>query len=242
MKETTATSEWTRIYDKKCSARARRQKIKNFLLLFILAVAVAFGISSIKPTVKPTVISTTSDRPALVAAVAQVAIYDKQQGLLKLATIGKNEGVERAFIRQLIGNPRIMDEVKVKIGKKVYDLSYSGEISDKKAVKKWAQPTAHLLAIVAGYVDQKTGREIGIRKANEVACILKVESSKKFAVDIYLKSTLNDKKTVAEFGNQPIYSIGGLGVDYQATFLADVKDGIGSYEYARTPKVKQKRK
>jgi len=166
-------------------------------------------------------------------AVAEEAA--KLKMVQEMATVRQGEGVEHALIRQLVDNPGIMNGIKVKIGEKEYDLAYSGESSEKKAVKKWAQSKAHLIAIASGYVHQNTGRQIRIKKPNEVAFILKAVDSK-FNIDIYKKElkTADEKVADAEFGSEPCYSIGGLGVDYQATFWADVKN-VGFYEYIWTP-------
>lgn len=164
----------------------------------------------------------------------------KWQKQLGLATISNGEGVEHAFIRQLINDPSIMDGVKVKIGKKEYDLAYTAS-----SVKRWAQTTAHLIAISAGYVDSKTNWQIGVKKSGDVAYILEVKNGEKLTVDIYTKEYDHISSVYAikaEFNDKPLTSITGIGVDYQATFLADTKDGVGHYEYVWTPAkaVKQK--
>ena len=68
--------------------------------------------------------------------------------------IAKGEGVEHALIRQLLANP--------------YYWGYVGSFTNRVAVRKWAGSEAHRLAILAGYVDYKTGKEVRVAKVGTV--------------------------------------------------------------------------
>lgn len=182
------------------------------------------------------VLERRAKRAAEAEAQAQ-AQAEELQRRLKLATIRKGEGVEHAFIRQLIDDPNIMDGVKIWIGKKEYDLEFAG--GDDEAVKKWARSTAHLLAIFTGYIDRKTGRQIMVKRPNEIAYLVDVDENKKSAgFDVYQKEA---KAAEAEFVYQTHVSISWSGGE--ATFWADVKDGMVSFEYVWKPaKVKKQQK
>ena len=169
-------------------------------------------------------------------AAEQAAKLAKMQ---ELATFKNGDGPERVFIRQLVYSPDLMNGVKVKIGKKEYDLAFKGDQNDKKAVKKWAGKKANLLAIFFGYVDRKNGRQIRFKNPGKFACVIDVNDSKtKLSADIY------KKETVAEFSSNIVASTNWLAAaDGQHTFWADVKDGISSFEYVWTPeKVKKHKK
>ena len=144
---------------------------------------------------------------------------------LKLATIGKGEGIEHAFIRQLVADPSIVEGVKVKVLGKVYDLTFKGDKTDKKAVKEWAQCAAHLIALNGGYVDFATGGEIRVRVADKVAYILYKDKDSNLMVAEYEKADGEFKDSPTDEGP----------VKDGVTFEGDTSDGVQNYEYIYTP-------
>jgi len=77
-----------------------------------------------------------------------------------LALLGKGDGVEHTFIRQLMAHPKI--------------YGFAGDASNSAELKKWAGREAHLIAIRAGYVDWKFGAEIRVKRSGsgKVAYVL----------------------------------------------------------------------
>ncbi len=84
----------------------------------------------------------------------------------KIAIIGKGEGIEHAFRRQI--------EEDADLAKK---LGYTGALSDKEELHKFSGGAAHHLAIEKGYADTG-GHEIRITEANKVAYEVKLEGGK----------------------------------------------------------------
>ena len=68
---------------------------------------------------------------------------------MKMATVGKGEGVEHVFRRQLEANPEA--------------FGFKGDPTDIKAVHEWSGGAAHRIAIDKGYVDSGTGEEIWVK-------------------------------------------------------------------------------
>jgi hypothetical protein len=101
---------------------------------------------------------------AYAAPTATTTIDTKSEDLSKfsqpqvaLATVHWTEGIEHAFIRQLVADPA--------------NYGFDGKPDDKKAVKHWAGRQAHLLAIKAGYVD-KFGAQIGVPTGDTTAYLI----------------------------------------------------------------------
>jgi hypothetical protein len=144
----------------------------------------------------------------LKAAAAEKA----RQESLKLAAIGKGEGIEHALIRQLIADPTT--------------FGFEGDTSDQKAVKTWAQKGAHQIAILAGYVNVKTGEEIRVKgKGDEVAYLLTVDSEGNISVGEYTVGQDGNFKPDPEQTNKLVDDYG------KAQFQGGSPDGLQSYEY-----------
>ncbi len=100
--------------------------------------------------------ATTADLPSADSVAKQQAAKEQKQ--IALATIHKGEGVESAFIRQLMNDPSA--------------YGFKGDAIKTGVVKIWAQRKAHLTAIKAGYVDWKFGREIRVKYSDKAAYVL----------------------------------------------------------------------
>ncbi|MEK7377070.1 MAG: hypothetical protein AABZ57_07945 [Candidatus Margulisiibacteriota bacterium] len=175
--------------------------------------------------------------------MARAEAEKERQIKLKLATIGKGEGPIHAYTRQLIDDPGQMDGLIVKIGKEEYDLTYSGNKSDKGAVEKWANHKACILAIVSGYVEYKKSRKHGrrqirIKKPGEVAYLFvprQKDSVKLLDIKIYKKESRE-----TEFGQQTATSVDDIGPDYKITFWSG--GSLASFEYVWTPAIAKSKK
>lgn len=140
---------------------------------------------------------------------------------LKLAIVQKGEGIEHVLIRQLIFVPEL--------------YGFKGDTGDKKAVKKWAQTKAHQIAILAGYVDAKTGNEVRVKgQGGDVAYVLQTDSGLKLSVAQYCKGKDGN---FPEPGSKTLKTL-ELAKDFQsATFQGNID--VQSYEYLYF-KVKEK--
>jgi hypothetical protein len=74
----------------------------------------------------------------------------QQEMKLRLGIVHRHEGIETAFIRQLIADPSICDATKV-------CRPFPGNRNNAAELKQWAGPTAHILACKVGYADCKYG-------------------------------------------------------------------------------------
>lgn len=81
---------------------------------------------------------------------------------LEMATVWVTEGIEHAFIRQLVAEPKM--------------FGWTGDVDTH--IKTWAGHEAHLIAIRAGYVNNRTGEEIRIQTPGKVAFVLSNEGGK----------------------------------------------------------------
>jgi len=131
---------------------------------------------------------------------------------LKLATVGKGEGIEHAFIRQIVANPK--------------DFGFDGDVNNRTAVKKWAGREAHRIALKAGYVDSD-GREIRVKVTDKVAFVLNKDAGSNLMVAEY------EKDASGNFKNDPTdeSTVKAEG----ATFEGDTTDGVQGYEYVYSP-------
>ena len=143
-------------------------------------------------------------------AAQQAAALQKWETQLKLAEIGKNEGVEHAFIRQLMVDPSTFG---------------FGKVEDAKDPKKWAGREAHRLAVKAGYVNLKTGKEIRVKVAGKVAYVLQKDKDGNLGVNEFQKGA--DGK----YGNPA--DTNKLAPDYKSASFEgkDVKAKVQWYEY-----------
>lgn len=141
--------------------------------------------------------------------------YKTRLEKIKPAIVGKGEGIEHALIRQLIAGPQT--------------YGFKGDAGDKKAVKAWAQKRAHQIAILAGYVNIKTGEEVWVRgKGGEVAYLLTVDSEGKVSVEEYTVGDGNFKAAPEQTNR--------LADDYgKAQFQGSSPGGLQSYEYLYVP-------
>jgi hypothetical protein len=99
-----------------------------------------------------------------------VEITRAKQEAMKKAIVGKGEGPEHTFIRQLIDDPQV--------------FGFDGDVKNIAAVKIWAQRKAHNIAVEAGYYDWKFGGWVATNQPNKVA---------------YVLETINDSIFVKEF-------------------------------------------
>lgn len=133
---------------------------------------------------------------------------------IRQAIAKKGQGVEHTFINWL-----------TKISDKVFGLKGSA-----KDIKKWAQKNAERIAVLSGYVDLKTRKEVRIRgKGGDVAFPLEIDATGKvIKVEEYKKDS--DGKFKFVIARE-------LASDYgKAKFLGDTKGRVQSYEYIFTPK------
>lgn len=82
------------------------------------------------------------------------------------AVVQKNEGIEHALIRQIMGNEELAKS-----------LGYEGPTGDKSALQEFAGKEAHRVALNNGYVDGSTGEEIRVKIPGQVAYQLKADGS-----------------------------------------------------------------
>lgn len=153
-------------------------------------------------------------KEAEIAAAAEAKAEKAEAEDLKLATVGKGEGVEHALIRQLAADPKA--------------YGFEADSTSQKAVKAWAQRRAHQIAILAGYVDVKTGDEVRVRgKGGEITYLLSVDADGKMAVEEYTLGSDGNFKTDPDQTND-------LAASYKAAQFQGTGQGPGgmqSYEY-----------
>jgi hypothetical protein len=143
------------------------------------------------------------------------------QKKVKMATVRKGEGVEHALIRQIITNAN------------AENFGFIGNKQDAKAVKKWAGKKAHQIAIKAGYVDLKTGREIRVKFADKVAYMLNQDKDGNLTVCEFEKGSDGKFKNIPTQINKVINKVS---LDYSsAKFLGDSPNGVQYYEYTHQP-------
>lgn len=155
---------------------------------------------------------TTGNHNSAVPPVKVVAAKEIPEEL-KIAIVGKGEGIEHALIRQIIFVPEL--------------YGYKGDTGDKKAVKKWAQKKAHQIAILAGYVDAKTGNELRVKgQGGDVAYVLRADSELKLSV---VQSCKDKDGNFPESGSKTLKTL-KLAKDFQsAAFQGNID--VQSYEY-----------
>ncbi len=125
------------------------------------------------------------------------------------AIVQKGEGIEHALIRQLQEDP--------------FTYGFEGNATPK-TVKKWAQKKAHQIAILAGYVNQKTGEEIRIKgNGGNIAYVLSVDGDKISVEQYSVDQTGN-------FNSDPNWT-NKLANSYDDVQFRIVPDGLQVYEY-----------
>lgn len=107
------------------------------IVAVIAVIAVVLGLIyyNQKPTPPPVVAKVYA--PPAVVAVKPVA---------EEAKVRKGDGIERVIQRQLIAAPA--------------NYGFSGDVKNKKAIKKWAGKRAHQIAVKAGFIDQKSKKQL----------------------------------------------------------------------------------
>jgi len=127
----------------------------------------------------------------------------------RTAIVQKGEGIEHALIRQLQEDP--------------FTYGFEGNATPK-TVKKWAQKKAHQIAILAGYVNQKTGEEVRVRgKGENIAYILTVDKAK-ISVEQYSVDQTGSFNPDPDQVNQ-------LASSYDDAQFHGVPDELQAYEY-----------
>jgi hypothetical protein len=164
----------------KTERQATPAAIVGFVLLFCLVGLLLLHYMNKQRPVKekPSPITQTQEAPAVqpeITAPASASVSTLREDQLKLATVGRGEGVEHALIRQLVADPS--------------EYGFSGDVSNKRAVKKWAGRRAHFVAVRAGYFDWKFGAEIRVKHPGKTAFLLEKNSNGKFQVAEYKVSS-----------------------------------------------------
>lgn len=136
---------------------------------------------------------------------------------IEKATIGKGEGVEHAFIRQLKDNP--------------VAWGYTGSLSDSAAVKKWTGGEAHRIAIRTGFVDYKTGKEIRVSKMG-VVYLLGKNGEGKTTVTEYAEAPKDD---TVEPTDVNIAADSYCEARFAGANEETIKEHVQKYEYVYTP-------
>jgi len=130
------------------------------------------------------------------------------------------EGVETPIAKQLIAKPSLVSDET---------MSYKGDLSDKTSLKVWAGNTSHKVAALAGYYDQRTGKEVWVKTPNKTAIVLLADANGKNSVQEY---------TMGEDGNfeTSVAQTRQLASTYdEAKFLGDLPGNLGLYLYVYAP-------
>lgn len=141
---------------------------------------------------------------------------------LKLAIVQEGEGIEHTLIRQLVASPK--------------NFGFEGNESDKKAIKAWAGKKAHQIAILAGYVDLKTGSEVRIKgSGGNVAYLLqKSDPDGKIQVASMCKNKEGNFPDIGQAQPDDVVKIQKLADNYQsANFIGNIVGGLRTYEYPK---------
>ncbi len=175
-----------------------------------------------KASATPAVSSTAPAPPKGLRVVAASEIPE-------VAIIRKGEGIEHAFIRQLIVDPARKIIIVDREGR-TFDLSFSGHLNDKNAVRKWAETTAGVISYRCGYVDAK-GNEVRVKAPNVVAYLLQADNDGNV---IGVKECPKDKdgqfQTAPELTHFQKFAKNFGDIKFKGS---DPKN-LGSYEYPHT--------
>ena len=122
------------------------------------------------PIVPPEIITeppTPPETPALEPAVETPApaVAETTETVNDDATIGKGEGIEHAFRRQIEHDGNLATR-----------LGYKGDINDAKALHEFSGGAAHRVALDKGYVDRMTGQEIRVMDGDKIAYQIHTEN------------------------------------------------------------------
>lgn len=149
-----------------------------------------------------------ANQAALKAALAEKA---RMEAIFKIATVQKGNGVEHCLQRQLVADPA--------------RFGFKGNVTDQKAVSKWAKKQADVLARKAGLI-ANDGREIRI-KANAIGKVAYVLNDGKIVA--CAKGAAGEIKAIASF------SVAFDKSSFIADFVADMD--IAGYQYIYSPVV-----
>jgi hypothetical protein len=100
--------------------------------------------------------TSASNKPNISFARNESSVPD--EGMVKKALVGKGEGIEHSFIRQLRADPD--------------KYGYMGDPNDQEGIARWSNHEAHLAAIKLGYVDPVSGAEVRVAKPDRSVYVL----------------------------------------------------------------------
>ena len=170
--------------------------------------------------------------PVLVVLCAQLMLSASARSqplwsaaTLALSVVHKGEGVESAFIRQLMANPSLCDNSKV-------CRPFTGNRKDVSALKTWAGHEAHVIAIKTGYFDWKFWSSIRVAAPDRMAYILERTANGGIKVIEQAVAVTTNHNQVAAVGTPPQVRIAATHIS-QANFIGWPGTGnrIPSYEY-----------
>lgn len=155
-------------------------KIRRFFKFFGLCVAaiiigfilgaIFFPPKKVAGPVKPKekVVSEISEKvkiqpPAKISEPSQPPLPNSWVTKLENATVWAGEGIEHTFIRQLVAEPKM--------------FGWTDDVNDPN-IQIWAGRQAHLIAISAGYVNNRTGEEVRIKLPGKVAFPISMKEGK----------------------------------------------------------------
>lgn len=136
---------------------------------------------------------------------------------LEQGLVGDAEGYQHGIIRQMMAQPE--------------QFGFKGNRTDLQALIDWVGPEVHRIAIRAGYVDFRTGREIRVKYANKVSTVLNTdENGALVSISEY------ERNEDGSFKDMPT-QVNILAPDCNsAVFQGDISDGVQSYEYPYQPR------
>jgi hypothetical protein len=151
---------------------------------------------------------------------------------MQLGTIHRGEGIETAFIRQLVADPSLCDGSKI-------CPPFSGDRNDPAALRQWAGRAAHILACKAGYADCKYGAaDIRVAKPDAMAYVIQ-KTADKVQVAEYHISTFSPSSFFDGVEKATVNALTPIGVQLAAATIAasqflglpDIVNKLPSYEY-----------
>jgi hypothetical protein len=159
------------------------------------------------------------------------AQYQATPEQIKLGTAHWKNGIEHPLIRQLIAKPAIVDSTT---------FEFKGDRNDASAVKHWADTTAHLLAIRAGYVDAQFGGEVRVTVGDKLAYVIQKTTDNKVVIAEYAvpaasqTATSNTATTTAPVTPTATHNV--VAIVAAAQFFGVTSEGkparLPAYEYA----------
>ena len=156
-----------------------------------------------------------------------------KENLLALATVGHGEGIENAFIRQLLIDPLICDGSK-------YCPEFSGNRANPIVLKRWAGRAAHILACKEGYADCKYGAaDIRVAMPDTMAYVIQKATDGKISVQEYHMDTAVNSVPPSSNKTMMTQASTVVGTHFASTTIAasqflglpDVVGKLPGYEY-----------